>query len=269
MNSIELKQSYQEQLIKVGVDPLKAKRAAKTLSVEELQLIGDIWPDWANCITTGDREESISECLIQHEVHHSAFSKIKRLIDIAGALVGLILTAILFLPVAIAIKLDSPGPIFYCQTRCGLKGKPFKIYKFRTMVDDADKQQHLIKNEAEGYIFKNQNDPRVTRVGKFLRCTSLDEFPQFWNVLQGDMSLVGTRPPTPDEVKNYQNHHYKRLLVKPGITGQWQVYGRSIIKDFEQIVSMDLDYQQKWSLLYDISLILKTLGVVLIRKGAY
>jgi lipopolysaccharide/colanic/teichoic acid biosynthesis glycosyltransferase len=137
------------------------------------------------------------------------------------------------------------------------------------MCVEADRQQHLIKNEAEGHIFKNQNDPRITRVGKFLRRTSLDEFPQFWNVLQGDMSLVGTRPPTPDEVKHYQAHHYKRLLVKPGITGQWQVYGRSTIKDFEQIVSMDIDYQRKWSLLYDLSLILKTLEVILIGKGAY
>jgi lipopolysaccharide/colanic/teichoic acid biosynthesis glycosyltransferase len=207
--------------------------------------------------------------LLLQEPHSSASNKIKRLIDVVGAIAGLIITAIVFIPVAAAIALDSPGPILYSQIRCGLQGKTFRIWKFRTMLADADLQQHLIENEAEGQIFKNKNDPRVTRVGKFLRSTSLDEFPQFWNVLRGEMSLVGTRPPTPNEVENYQGHHYQRLLVRPGITGEWQVHGRSSVKNFDDIVHLDIAYQRKWSPLYDLQLILQTIGVVFKRDGAY
>lgn len=206
--------------------------------------------------------------LIEDWIHCSASSKTKRLIDIIGALIGLSIAAISIVPIAIAMQLDNPGPIFYSQIRCGLNGKPFRIWKFRSMIVNADKQKHLIKNEAEGFIFKNENDPRVTRVGKFLRSTSLDEFPQFWNVLKGEMSLVGTRPPTPDEVAQYESYHYQRLKVKPGITGEWQAKGRSTIKNFEDIVRMDIDYQHKWSTIYDLILILQTLAAVLARKGA-
>ena len=202
-------------------------------------------------------------------VHRSVKSKFKRTIDIIGSLVGLAITSVLAIPIALVMQLDNPGPVFYSQTRCGLNGKPFRIWKFRSMVVNADKQKHLIENQARGHIFKNEDDPRVTRVGRFLRRTSLDEFPQFWNVLRGDMSLVGTRPPTPDEVKKYSSHHYQRLRVKPGITGQWQVNGRSSVLDFEEIVRMDLDYQYRWSGFYDMSLILQTILVVLARKGAY
>jgi lipopolysaccharide/colanic/teichoic acid biosynthesis glycosyltransferase len=269
MDLLRLKQSYQEQLVKVGVHPLKAEQAAKTLSVEELSLISDIWPEWATIFSKTEQTSDSQIHFLEEEVHYSVSNKIKRAIDLAGAAIGLLLTALIFIPVALAILIDSPGPIFYSQIRCGLQGKPFRIWKFRTMFVEADRQKHLVENEINGYIFKNQNDPRITRVGKFLRCTSLDEFPQFWNVLKGEMSLVGTRPPTPDEVNNYQNHHYKRLLVKPGITGEWQVNGRSIIKNFDDVVKMDLDYQHKWSLLYDLNLILKTIGVVFLGKGAY
>lgn len=153
-------------------------------------------------------------------VHPSATSIPKRLIDILGALVGLGATAVVTIPVALAIALDNPGPIFYSQTRCGLNGRTFKIWKFRSMVTGAERLKHLVNNEASGHIFKNENDPRITRVGKFLRRTSLDELPQFWNVLRGEMSLVGTRPPTQDEVKQYSSHHWERLNVKPGITGE-------------------------------------------------
>lgn len=190
------------------------------------------------------------------------------MIDILGAVAGLGITAIATIAVAIALALDNPGPIFYSQTRCGLNGRSFRIWKFRSMVVGAEQLKHLVHNEAMGLIFKNQNDPRITRVGRFLRRTSLDELPQFWNVLLGEMSLVGTRPPTPDEVMHYESHHWKRLNVKPGITGEWQVNGRSSVKDFEDIVRMDLDYQRKWSIAYDISLILKTLAVVLNKSGA-
>jgi lipopolysaccharide/colanic/teichoic acid biosynthesis glycosyltransferase len=201
-------------------------------------------------------------------VHPSVRSPLKRLIDILGALVGLIITAIILLPVAIVMFLDNPGPIFYGQTRCGLNGKTFQMWKFRSMVVGAENLKHLVKNEANGYIFKNKNDPRITPVGRFLRATSLDEFPQFWNVLKGEMSLVGTRPPTLDEVLHYNDHHWKRLNVKPGITGEWQVNGRSKVKDFEEIVQMDLDYQQKWSVFYDLFLLIKTFWVVFHKNGA-
>ncbi|MEM9004513.1 MAG: sugar transferase [Cyanobacteria bacterium P01_F01_bin.86] len=201
--------------------------------------------------------------------HESVNAPLKRLIDIVGALAGLIITAILFIPIAVAIQLDNPGPIFYSQVRCGYQGKPFRIWKFRSMVANADAMKHLVENEAQGLIFKNKSDPRITRVGAFLRKTSLDEFPQFWNVLMGNMSLVGTRPPTLDEVMQYTAHHWRRLEVKPGITGEWQARGRSEVDDFEAIVSMDLRYQEQWSVLYDIELILVTALAVFRRKGAY
>lgn len=202
-------------------------------------------------------------------VHPSVTCRFKRLLDIVGALVGMAITAAIAIPIAIAIKLDSPGSIFYCQLRCGLNGRPFYIWKFRSMVTNAEQLKHLVQNEAKGSIFKNRNDPRITRVGKFLRRTSLDELPQFWNVLKGEMSLVGTRPPTFAEVAQYQRHHYQRLAVKPGITGEWQANGRSHIEDFEEIVEMDLSYQRKWSIAYDLHLIVKTLQSVLQKHGAY
>ena len=206
---------------------------------------------------------------IESEVFHaSAHSKLKRLIDIVGAVVGLGITAIVAVPVAIAIQRDNPGSVFYSQTRCGLKGKPFKIWKFRSMVADAEQRKHLVENQAKGNIFKNENDPRITRVGAFLRRTSLDELPQFWNVLKGEMSLVGTRPPSLDEVEKYQPHHWLRLAVKPGMTGEWQVNGRSSVIDFEDIVKLDVAYQEKWSIVYDLKLILRTIEVVLKKRGA-
>jgi lipopolysaccharide/colanic/teichoic acid biosynthesis glycosyltransferase len=204
----------------------------------------------------------------QQQVHYSANSKRKRLLDIIGALIGLVVTVILAIPIAIAIQFDNPGPIFYSQIRCGVKGQPFRLWKFRSMVVEADRLQHLVENQATGNIFKNKNDPRITRLGHFLRRTSLDELPQFWNVLKGDMSLVGTRPPTLEEVRKYEKHHWERLNIKPGITGEWQANGRSSILDFEEIVRMDIAYQQKWSVIYDLKLIWKTLLVVACKDGA-
>lgn len=214
------------------------------------------------------RKIEVLPLYIEHQVHPSVTSRAKRMLDILGAIIGLFITGIIALPIVIAMQFDDPGNLLYSQTRCGLKGKPFKIWKFRSMVADADKKKHLVENQAKGHIFKNDKDPRITKVGCFLRRTSLDEFPQFWNVLQGDMSLVGTRPPTTDEVAMYDEHHFERLKVKPGITGEWQVRGRSEILDFEDIVRLDLNYQKRWSLSYDIMLIIKTIGVVLARKGA-
>ncbi|MBD2293882.1 sugar transferase [Anabaena sphaerica FACHB-251] len=207
--------------------------------------------------------------LSPQSIHPSVANNTKRLIDILGAIVGLIITSVVAVPIAIVTLCSDPGPIFYSQLRCGLNGRTFRIWKFRSMVVDADKLKSLVKNQAKGNIFKSTEDPRITPLGKFLRRTSLDELPQFWNVLMGDMSLVGTRPPTPDEVINYAPHHWERLLVKPGMTGEWQTRGRSTITDFETIVSMDLDYQRKWSIVYDLILIFKTFWVVLDRKGAY
>jgi lipopolysaccharide/colanic/teichoic acid biosynthesis glycosyltransferase len=201
--------------------------------------------------------------------HASTMSWMKRLMDIAGALVGLTFLALIVVPVALAIKLESRGSVLYRQRRYGLQGQAFTLLKFRSMVKDADHLKALVPNEAEGLIFKNEQDPRITRVGKLLRRTSLDEVPQFWNVLVGEMSLVGTRPPTHDEVINYNDRHWQRLNVKPGLTGQWQVSGRSEIKDFEEIVNLDLHYQEHWTPWYDLQIILKTFVVLLTKPGAF
>ena len=198
----------------------------------------------------------------------AATSLAKRIIDIVGALVGLCIVFVLFVPIAIAIRCDSPGPLFFRQLRYGYRGKPFLIWKFRSMVFDADTNQHQVQNEARGLIFKNRKDPRITRVGRFLRRTSLDELPQFINVLRGEMSLVGTRPPVLNEVAQYQSHHWRRLAVKPGMTGKWQTSGRSSIEDFEDIVAMDMAYQANWSIWQDIKIIFKTVAVVFGSKDA-
>lgn len=217
--------------------------------------------------------ENISNVSINHKgkseqgeylptTHASIACWLKRFIDIVGAIVGLIITGVLFIPIVIAIQLDNPGPIFFRQVRCGWMGKRFKIWKFRSMCVDAEAKKHLVSNQVEGAFFKNDNDPRITRVGRFLRRTSLDELPQFWNVLKGDMSLVGTRPPTPDEVERYQVPEWQRLDVKPGMTGEWQVKGRSNVRSFEDVIRLDLQYQRNWSLLYDTQLILQTVAIV-------
>jgi len=214
------------------------------------------------------QESTYKECVSKEQVHRSVTCKVKRFIDILGSLLGLAIAALVAVPVAVAMLLDERGPLLYSQVRCSFKGRHFRMWKFRSMVVDAEKLKHLVSNQAKGHIFKNENDPRITRVGRFLRSTSLDELPQFWNVLVGDMSLVGTRPPTPDEVAAYEEFHWQRLNVKPGLTGEWQVHGRSGVKDFDDIVQMDLDYQGKWSVVYDITLICKTIGVVFSKNGA-
>lgn len=197
--------------------------------------------------------------------HPSANSLFKRAVDVIGSVVGLLILACVIVPVAIAIKLDSPGAVLYTQQRCGLQGQKFKIVKFRTMVQGADAQPHQTN---QPFCAKAGLDARVTRVGQVLRKTSLDELPQFWNVLMGEMSLVGTRPPTLDEVAHYSDHHWQRLNVKPGITGEWQVSGRSKIVNFEEIVSLDLRYQTIWSPLYDLVILWKTVWVVISGSGA-
>lgn len=199
--------------------------------------------------------------------HPSVRSWVKRVIDVVGAIVGLVITAILFVPIAIAIKRDSPGPLLFSQVRCGWMGRQFRVWKFRSMCTDAEALKDKIENQVSGAFFKNENDPRITRVGRFLRRTSLDELPQFWNVLKGEMSLVGTRPPTADEVERYEVPEWQRLDVKPGMTGEWQVHGRSQVRNFEDVIRLDLRYQSNWSLMYDLKLIIKTL-LILFRKNS-
>jgi lipopolysaccharide/colanic/teichoic acid biosynthesis glycosyltransferase len=196
---------------------------------------------------------------------------VKRTMDIIGGIVGTIFTGILFLFVAPAIYIKSPGPIFFKQTRIGQNGKKFKLYKFRSMYMDAEERKaELMKQNKiqDGMMFKIENDPRIIGgengkgIGNFIRKHSIDEFPQFINVLKGDMSLVGTRPPTEDEWVKYDLHHRKRMAIKPGITGMWQTSGRSDIIDFEEVVKLDAKYITNWSIGLDIKLILKTFFMI-------
>ena len=196
---------------------------------------------------------------------------IKRIFDILGGIVGLIATGILYLILAPQIKAKDPGPAFFKQKRVGKNGRIFYIYKFRSMYMDAEerKKELMAQNEMKGLMFKMEDDPRILPgIGHKIRDWSLDEFPQFWNVFKGDMSLVGTRPPTVDEFSQYEAHHKSRLSFKPGITGMWQVSGRSEITDFEEIVRLDNEYIRNWNLWLDVKIIFKTIGVVLGRKGS-
>ena len=195
---------------------------------------------------------------------------VKRAMDICGALVGLLITAVVTPFVALAIKIEAPGPVFFSQERVGRNGRRFKIYKFRSMYMDAEerKKELMAQNKMSGLMFKMDNDPRITPIGRFIRKTSIDEFPQFWNILKGDMSLVGTRPPTVDEYEQYELHHKGRLAIKPGLTGMWQVSGRSDITDFEEVVKLDNEYIMNFSLSLDIKILWKTVLTVLGRKGS-
>jgi exopolysaccharide biosynthesis polyprenyl glycosylphosphotransferase len=197
---------------------------------------------------------------------------LKRLMDIIGASIGIVLTSIVALFAVAAIKLESPGPAIFAQNRVGLNGRTFKLYKFRSMCVDAEnKKAELQKyNQVEGgLMFKMKNDPRITKVGGFIRKTSIDELPQFINVLKGEMSLVGTRPPTIDEVSKYENYQRRRISIKPGMTGMWQVSGRSSIMEFDDVVRLDTRYIDEWSIFLDIKIILKTVLVVFKKRGAY
>ncbi|OCZ49555.1 sugar transferase [Dehalobacter sp. TeCB1] len=196
----------------------------------------------------------------------------KRAMDILGAVVGIMITLIASVIIVPAIKLDSPGPIFFKQKRVGRYGELFDCYKFRTMCIDAEvkkKELEQMNEYKNGLFFKIEDDPRITRVGAFLRKTSLDEFPQFFNVLKGDMSLVGTRPPLLDEVAQYDIEHWRRISIKPGITGNWQINGRSSIKDFEEVVALDTQYIDKWSIWLDIMILFKTVLLVVKRESAF
>jgi exopolysaccharide biosynthesis polyprenyl glycosylphosphotransferase len=194
---------------------------------------------------------------------------LKRVIDILGAAAAILLLSPVMLGAAIAIKLDSPGSVLFKQVRSGRNGRKFVMYKFRSMCTDAEKRREALEhlNEMDGPVFKITNDPRITRVGRFIRKTSIDEFPQFFNVLFGDMSLVGPRPPLPSEVAKYEGWQRRRLSVRPGITGMWQVSGRNAI-DFAKWMELDLEYIDKWSLWLDIKILLRTVPAVVLRSGA-
>ena len=195
---------------------------------------------------------------------------ITRFVDISVSLLILMLGSPVWLCIALAIRLSSPGEIIYKQTRIGLDGCPFKVYKFRSMYKNADQLMASlwVKNEAQGPLFKMRDDPRITPVGKFLRRTSLDEFPQIINVLRGEMSLVGPRPPLPSEVAQYEDWQKGRLAIKPGMTGLWQVRGRSNL-NFDEGVLMDLYYIENWSLRLYFLILFRTIPAVLTNRGAY
>ncbi len=195
----------------------------------------------------------------------------KRIFDLFGALIGIAVLVICYPVMAAAIKLSSPGPVFFKQVRVGKNGKRFIMYKFRSMVEGAEEMKNDLRklNELDGAIFKIKNDPRITPVGRFIRKFSLDELPQFINVLKGEMSLVGTRPPTPDEVSKYQKWHHRRISILPGLTGLWQVSGRNRIKSFDEIVRLDLEYIDNWSIWLDFLIILKTIPTLFKREYAF
>lgn len=211
-----------------------------------------------NIVTMGTIELELRDMLL------------KRVMDIIGALVGCIISIPIIAIVAIPLKLESPGPLIFRQKRVGLNGRYFYIHKLRSMYVDAEarKQELMSRNEMSGLMFKMEDDPRITRVGRFIRRTSIDELPQFFDVLRGNMSLVGTRPPTVDEYKQYESHHKRRLSMKPGITGLWQISGRSNIENFEEVVKLDVQYIDHWSLWGDVKILLKTIVVVFAGRGA-
>lgn len=247
--------SLTEQFLQMGIAVhISLNQLLDTLPHKQIQQLGEL-----SVITTSFQTASVGELFL------------KRAMDICGAAVGLLCTGIAFLFVAPAIYIKSPGPIFFSQYRMGQNGRKFKIYKFRSMYVDAEerKKELMEQNKIQGQMFKIDNDPRIIRgVGNFIRNTSIDEFPQFWNILKGDMSLVGTRPPTVDEFEHYQLHHKIRLSFRPGLTGLWQISGRSDITDFEEVVKLDEQYIANWSIWLDIKILLKTVKVVIKQEGS-
>ena len=244
------------------------------LEFEKMGIVVNLNLDLFNLGLTGEKRIYSLE-----DYHVVAFSSrlfdyrmvlVKRLIDICGALVGLVLTFAIGIFLAPVLLLESPGPLIFKQKRVGVNGRIFDFYKFRSMYKDAEarKKELMAQNEMQGLMFKMENDPRITKVGAFIRKTSIDELPQFWNVLKGDMSLVGTRPPTLDEYQQYSYYQKRRISFRPGITGLWQVSGRSDITDFDEIVKLDLEYIDNWSLLLDFKIIFKTILVVFRGSGA-
>ena len=228
-------------------------------------------------VAKGESTHAIVETFVDYQVitNSICFAEprqlfVKRVMDSAGGIVGLVLTALLTLIFGPIIYFQSPGPIFFSQERVGRSGRKFKIYKFRSMYPDAEerKKELMEQNKMQGLMFKMDNDPRIIPIGRFMRRTSLDEFPQFLNVLKGDMSLVGTRPPTVDEYEQYEQRHRARLAAKPGLTGMWQVSGRSDIVDFEEVVKLDMKYIHGWNIGLDLRIIFLTVKNMFTGEGS-
>jgi len=240
---------------------------------KEMGISVRIVPNLFNPSSKSVRAESVQGiptlCLYSGMINASGLLY-KRVLDLVIGLMGFIGFLLIYPIIGLAIKLDSPGPVLFKQRRVGQNGRIFWLYKFRTMYLNAEekKEELMARNEMQGFMFKIGNDPRITRVGRFLRNTSLDEVPQFLNVLRGEMSLVGTRPPTFDEVQMYEAWHRRRLSMKPGITGLWQISGRNKITDFARVVELDLNYIDGWRFIDDLFVLLKTIRVVIFRKGA-
>ncbi len=253
-NTIESSEALSDQLLEMGITVhYNLAHESKLLPNRAIEPFGPFV-----VLTSSMRMATARELLV------------KRLIDIVGSLVGLLLCGIVFVIFAPIIKAQSPGPVFFSQVRIGRNGRRFKFYKFRSMNvnAEAEKEKLMEQNEMDGIMFKMKDDPRIFPIGKFMRKYSLDELPQFWNVLKGDMSLVGTRPPTEDEFLQYEYWHKARLGYRPGITGMWQVSGRSNIQNFEEIVALDTYYISNWDLWLDLKILCKTVQVVVKARGA-
>ncbi|MEW6411216.1 MAG: sugar transferase [Candidatus Zixiibacteriota bacterium] len=263
----------QVDAIVIAVEPEDLPQTRSVFEVAETMGVAVCFvPEVFESKVTRVRTESIGRrsLLVYRAVpENEILLSVKSLVDRIGALCGLIVISPVLFLTALAIKLDSRGPVFFKQTRSGLNGKPFKLYKFRTMCQGADRKKNELAalNEMSGPVFKIRNDPRVTRVGRLLRKTSLDELPQLINVLKGEMSLVGPRPPLPTEVAEYAPWQHRKLSVKPGVTCTWQVSGRNNI-DFEDWMRLDLEYIDNWSLWEDTKIIAKTIPAVIKGSGA-
>lgn len=266
-----------EDIVDVALISLPNSRDYDAVNIiQRLEIMGIICYLTLNTFDLGIKEAGVEQLGPYHVLEYApkVFPDrdlfLKRILDIVGGIVGCILCFIIGIFVVPAIYIEDPGPVIFKQKRVGRNGRFFYMYKFRSMYQDAEerKKELMAQNEMNGLMFKMENDPRITKVGGFIRKTSLDEFPQFFNVLKGDMSLVGTRPPTVDEFRQYDAHHKRRLSLKPGITGLWQVSGRSDITDFEEVVRLDVEYIDNWSFNNDIKILFKTVKQIFKPEGS-
>lgn len=274
-------EDFKEKAMQMAIDEvfIYAPNTDKNIVFDTLKFFDDMGVICNYCVeipgfdTNRSHADSFADYTVLNYSHFNVSYKrllLKRVFDIFGALIGCLIT-IIFLPfVALAIKINSRGPVFFKQVRIGRNGRRFNIWKFRSMYIDAEERKKELEsqNQVEGLMFKMDNDPRITKVGKFIRKTSIDELPQFFNILKGDMSLIGTRPPTVDEFEKYNQYYRRRLSMTPGLTGLWQVSGRSNIDNFDEVVKLDLQYIDNWSLGLDLKILLRTIKVVFMGKGS-
>jgi exopolysaccharide biosynthesis polyprenyl glycosylphosphotransferase len=259
-----------EVILALPDEPVRTRKAAEIALRNHLDIraVPDLppnfWPD-----AGVDRIGEVPVVTLHREPVPSAALFFKRLLDVAGAALGLVLASPLMAVLALLIRLDSTGPAVYSAERTGAKGRRFRCFKFRSMVTEADRLKEKLRgrNQRQGPIFKIDDDPRITRVGRIIRRYSLDELPQLWNVLRGEMSLVGPRPHPVDEVNHYELHHYRRLDVKPGITGLWQITARNC-PSFDLNMHLDLTYIENWSLRLDLRILASTVRVLFTPEGA-